>query len=103
MVKQDPFRLYGYVAQQIIGVLVSPVWNIYEAVAAFPDDEGKSQAVHVWQTVARRVAQFCAETEPHHTGREQVDWILLRIYQESFTGISSRVISARARQAPDRV
>lgn len=103
MVKQDPLRLYGYMTQQIIGVLVSPVWNIYEATAALPNDENRSQAEHIWQTVVRRVAQFCAETEPHHTGREQVDWVLLRLYQDLFTAISSRVISARGLQAPDRI
>lgn len=102
MVKQDPMRLYGYIAQNIIGVLVSPVWDIYEASAVLPDDQNRSQAAHVWHRLVHRVAVFCSETEPRNVGREQPDWILLRIYQEIFAAISSQVITARMQQAPNR-
>lgn len=103
MVKQDPLRLYAYITQQITGVLVSPEWNIYQASAILPDDMNKSQAMHIWRTIMERVAGFCADTEGDRTGRDQADWILLRIYNELFKTISGRVLAARMRAAPKRI
>lgn len=103
MAEQDPLRLYGYVAQQITGVLVSPSWDIYAAGAPAPEGVHKDQGFHIWLTVAQRVAIFCSETEPHRVGRDQADWLLLRLHSEILNIISERVTFARRRYAPDRV